>query len=372
MPESNGTEEASYRLADKEPWTKMMPMDVREGLLQSNESFTAYGALDLLGIHGDNPIVKEAHKRMLSDPLVIAYINRLSDWEHHMVTGHNKADYLPNQLWLLLQFGIFPKDSPRMEPSYKSLLSHQDPETGQFLALCRIKYGKAKPEMPIWTSVLCDHNMITSVLLLAGYANDSRVKVAVELMSSLISETSQGYGWKCVPGLNTGFRGPGCINDICPMAVVDALRGYWILPRSKWPAHLMEAGKSLLKCWSNRAAVKPYMFGHGRNFRMPRAPFFWYNIGTVLDAVSHYEELVKTEAFREMLSVSRLAFGSDGWITPNTIYLDFKGFSFGQKKVPSPWLTLFLARIYKRAAELDKGIVEKVFRLDGNSYRGSK
>jgi hypothetical protein len=32
-------------------------------------------------------------------------------------------------------------------------------------------------------------------------------------------------------------------------------------------------------------------------------------------------------------------FGSDGTVTPRSCYKGFEGYSFGQKKVPSPWAT---------------------------------
>ncbi|MHA1733591.1 MAG: hypothetical protein ACTSU5_16710 [Promethearchaeota archaeon] len=198
------------------------------------------------------------------------------------------------------------------------------------------------------------------------------MKAGLERVNSLLKETNQGYGWKCEPGLGTGFRGPGRKDDICPMAVVDALRGYWALPGDERPENLVGAGKTLLGCWTARSEHKPYMFGHGRNFRRPRPPFFWYNVGTVLDATSHYPELVGTRAFRELLAVARLAFRPDGTVVPGSIYTFFKGFSFGQKRESSPWETLFLARVFKRAADADPGIVEAVKAIDGSSLKGSK
>ncbi len=189
-------------------------------------------------------------------------------------------------------------------------------------------------------------------------------------MKELLKETNQGWGWKCEPWLYYKRRGPGRVNDICPMIVIDALRGYWVL--SEYPEHLIHAGKSLLNCWTERSKYKPYMFGHGKKFRLPRAPFFWYNIGTVLDAVSHYPKLVKTKAFQELLAVSLLEFQSNGLFIPKSIYLYFKEYSFGQKKEPSPWITLFLSRIYKRAFDIDPSIIDKIKKIEAKKLKGSK
>lgn len=354
-------------------WTNLIPKDPRKKLLESGESFTVYRTLtDLLDLSFNNPDVIQAHNKVLEDPLIQDFLDNLSNWEQDLVTGHNKPTYLPNQLWLLLDWGIRPEDDSRFKQAIDKLLAHQDASLGQFLAYCR-GYGRGKDTQPaIWTSVLCDHNIITSVLLIAGLKDDAGVKKGLNRMNAFLTETSQGMGWKCVPGIGTKFRGPGRVNDVCPMVVVDAMRGYWVLPKSQWPDKLMEAGKTLLNCWMNRATEKPYIMGHGRSFRMPRAPFLWYNIGTVLDAVSHYPELVKTQAFRELIAVSLLAFEPTGEVIPKTVFLYFKKFSFGQKKVPSPWMTLFLSRIYKRAVEFDPSFIEAIKKIDGKSLKGSK
>jgi hypothetical protein len=114
------------------------------------------------------------------------------------------------------------------------------------------------------------------------------------------------------------------------------------------------------------------MFGHGKKFRLPRAPFFWYNIGTILDATRHYPTLVKTQAFRELAAVSLLEFTQNGVFIPKTVYLYFKDYSFGQKKEPSPWMTMFLSRIYKNAADFDSQFVKSVENIEGSILKGSK
>ncbi|MHA1439277.1 MAG: hypothetical protein ACTSPD_17030 [Promethearchaeota archaeon] len=361
------------KIKEKKEWIKLLPKDPRPFLLESNESFTVYRTLiDLLDFPINHPDVLEAYKIMLEDTLVDNLLNNLSDWEKDIVTAHNKADYLPNQLWLLLDWGIKPEDDKRMKNAIEKILSHQDEENGQFLAYSRAYNRKTKSKFAMWTSALCDHNLIVSILLLSGLKDDKRVKKGINRMNELLTKTTQGYGWKCVPWLYQKRRGPGRVNDVCPMIIVDALRGYWILPKEEWPTKLIDSGKTLLNCWNNRAEDKPYMFGHGKNFRMPRAPFFWYNIGTVLDSCRHYPELIKTRAFKELIAISLLEFPSNAQFVPKTVYLYFKKYSFGQKKKGSPWLTFFLSRIYKDAVEIDPDIVNFVKNIDASTLKGSK
>jgi hypothetical protein len=361
------------KVKEEVEWIDLLPNDPREFLIRSGESFTVYRTLtDLFDLPETNPEVERVHSEILKDPLVNYLLENLSDWENDIVKAHNKADYLPNQLWLLLDWGIKPIDDSRMMDAIEKILMHQDEETGQFLAYLEAYDRKTKNKYPIWSSALCDHNLIVSILLLAGLEKDDRVQFGLKRMNELLKETTQGKGWKCEPWLYYKRRGPGRVHDVCPMIGADALRGYWRIPQKLWPKGLLEAGLTLLNCWTKRSEEKPYMFGHGKNFRLPRAPFFWYNIGTVLDAVRHYPKLIRTQPFRELVAVSLLRFSREGYYIPQTIYRYFQKYSFGQKKKPSPWMTLFLSRIYKNASEYDSEFVTEVKKIDGKKFKGSK
>jgi hypothetical protein len=361
------------KIHEKVDWIEVLPSDPRRFLLDSGESFTVYRTLtDLFDLPLDHPDVIRAKNDMLKDPLVNYLLDNLSDWEKDLVKAHSKADYLPNQLWLLLDWGVKPEDDKRMQNALDKMLSHQDEDTGQFLAYIEAYDRKTKTKYPMWSSALCDHNIIVSVLLLAGLEEEERVQLGLKRMNDLLMDTSQGMGWKCEPWLYYKRRGPGRVNDVCPMIVADALRGYWVIPEENWPDGLIKAGKTLLNCWSNRSEEKPYMFGHGKKFRLPRAPFFWYNIGTVLDAARHYPSLITTQSFRELAAISLLEFTSQGVFIPKTVYLYFKNYSFGQKKEPSPWMTLFLSRIYKNAVDSDPEFIDIVKNIEGTKLKGSK
>ena len=82
--------------------------------------------------------------------------------------------------------------------------------------------------------------------------------------------------------------------------------------------------------------------------------------------------MIKTQAFRELAAVSLLDFTINGVFIPKSVYLYFKDYSFGQKKESSPWMTLFLSRIYKNAADCDPEFIEAVKKIDGKSLKGSK
>ena len=118
-------------------------------------------------------------------------LNKLSNWEKDLVKAHSRADYLPNQLWLLLDWGVQPEDAPCMQNALDKLISHQDEENGQFLAYIEAYDRKTKSKYPMWSSALCDHNLIVSILLLAGLEDNPMVKRGIKRMNYLLKETSQ-------------------------------------------------------------------------------------------------------------------------------------------------------------------------------------
>jgi hypothetical protein len=86
----------------------------------------------------------------------------------------------------------------------------------------------------------------------------------------------------------------------------------------------------------------------GTDFRKLKAPLFWYDILHVLDVLSHFEWAVKDRRFEEMLSGVEAKADGDGRFVPESIWTTWKEWDFGQKKVPSKGLTLFVQRILKR------------------------
>jgi hypothetical protein len=116
-----------------------------------------------------------------------------------------------------------------------------------------------------------------------------------------------------------------------------------------------------------RGEEKPYLFGHGRQFKRVKWPAFWYGAYWVLDALSRYPGLwsgrgARTEDRRAMaeLAACLVAYnvGPDGRVVPQSCFQGFTGFSFGQKKVPSAFATARLCVILRRLGPLAEDIIE--------------
>ena len=90
------------------------------------------------------------------------------------------------------------------------------------------------------------------------------------------------------------------------------------------------------------------MFGIGTEFIKLKYPFIFYDILHVVEVLSRFPWVWKDKRFKEMLSVVESKRNSEGFFTPESVWMAFKGFDFAQKKEPSLTLTLIVELILKR------------------------
>ncbi|MGD9049950.1 MAG: hypothetical protein PVF77_17995, partial [Anaerolineae bacterium] len=168
---------------------------------------------------------------------------------------------------------------------------------------------------------------------------------ATEHLASLVQEN----GWRCAADARLGkFRGPGRKDDPCPIVNVYALKALSRLPdRLDSPA--MQAGaEMLLSHWECQTERKIYLFGIGTDFRKLKYPFVWYDVLHVADVLSRYPTVGHDPRFRAMVEVITSQADGQGRYTARSMYRAWKGWSFADKKNPSPWLTFLVLRILKR------------------------
>jgi len=341
-----------------EPWISLLPQDPREWIASSEEP--AARLLVLSTFEDFSSAARRSRtdrKSLLSDPGIKSLIARLPDWEKEaVVSGHNSPSFAPNILHLLADLGLGPGDDPQVERLLDQMLCHQDSD-GRFQSLGR---WRNQPEAQ-WGSLFCDAHAIAEALLRFGRGSDPRAKRGMDRMAADLGPTSQGPGWRCRPDPVTGFRGPGRKDDFCPMVTLEALRALARLPEKERPAGCLDAARTCLRAWRERNAEKPYMFGHGRQFKIVKWPSFWYDAYRVLDTLSRYPGLWmgKTARNEDRKALAELTacliaynFDSAGKITPRSCYKGFESFSFGQKKKPSAVTTALLCLPLRRLSEL--------------------
>jgi len=180
-----------------------------------------------------------------------------------------------------------------------------------------------------------------------GCGDDPCVQRAVEHVVNCVDEN--GWRCRCAPELGR-FRGPGRKDDVCPIATVYALKALSQVPDLIDSRATRGGVEALLSHWEQQSEGKHYMFGIGADFRKLKYPFIWYDILHVVDVLSRFPFARTDRRFKAMLSVIMDQVGDEGGCTATSMYQVWKGWSFADKKQPSPWLTLLVLRLQSRIA----------------------
>ncbi len=358
-------------------WPRLLPADPLEWLLEGEEPAARWVALvGLLDRPADDPEVAAAHAAVLASPAVTELLDRIPDWDVPQgIGGHDSPAFAPNLVGLLLDLGVAPDDDARLDRLAGQMLVRTD-EDGRFASLSAPR-GKGEP---YWSALQCDTFAIAEALERLGWGGDERVQRALALIEADAGDTAQGRAWPCRPDPASGFRGPGRKADFCPMLVVEALRLYSRLPEDRRPPRLLESARVLLRAWRARGAEKPYLFGHGRQFKTVKWPPTWYGAFLVLDAIGRHPALWRGDDADpdDRRAVAELAaclvaynVSTDGTVTPLSARRGFERQSFGQKRVPSAWATARLCAVLRRVEDLAADIAAVDVLALGSSKGGS-
>jgi hypothetical protein len=320
-------------------------MDERvEWLLHSQEPWTRYRTLvDLLEQPDSSTEVLAARQAMLDHPQVRSLINEASNWPGYALKRHNDAKHPIHKLSTLADFGLN-IDDPGLDQAIDRVLSHQSPE-GAFETQVFIPKAFGGSDQDKWAWILCDSPTLLYSLLAVGLDDQPSVRIAVDHLAGLVEDN----GWHCTASPELGkFRGPGRKLDPCPIANVYALKALSQVP-DLYDSPATRAGTEvLLRHWQLRKEKKYYLFGIGTDFRKLKYPFVWYDILHVVDVLSRFSFVHIDPRFQEMVATVTSQADNHGRYTAGSMYLAWKGWSFADKKNPSPWLTFLVLRLLKR------------------------
>ncbi|HSN75695.1 MAG TPA: hypothetical protein VL334_11510 [Anaerolineae bacterium] len=313
-------------------------------LLDSPEPWTRYRTqLDLFDLSEDAPEVNTTRAAMLAHPQVQALIAAAAGWPGDALKRHNDAGHPLYALSTLADFGLNAAD-PGMAPAVDAVLAHQAAE-GAFQTVLNIGVAYGGTGEDTWTWVLCDAPTLLYTLLVMGLGADGRVQRAVEHLVGTVDDN--GWRCRCAPVLGK-FRGPGRKGDPCPIANVLALKALALAPPYCDCLAARRGVEMLLGHWERRAEVKYYLFGAGTDFRKLKYPFIWYDILHVVDVLSSYPFAHADPRFQDMVAAIATQADVQGCYTAGSMYQAWKGWSFADKKQPSPWLTFLVMRIQRR------------------------
>ncbi len=300
--------------------------------------------VDLMKQPEDAPDVRTARIAMTRDPTIRRLIESIQNWPGKPLASHKSANQLFHTLNFLADLG-FKNTDESLQAVCEKILDSASPE-GPFRLSMNI--GPAHGGTGVDTSgwALCDAPNLVYALAKLGYADHPAVIQAVSYLLDLVRD----FGWPCAVSKELGaFRGPGRKDDPCPYANLVMLKVIGQFPHLHNHTVANIGIQTLFKLWQNRRQQHPYIFYMGTDFCKLKAPLIWYDILHVMDVLSIFDQAIQEPAFREMLSIIRSKAGPDDRYIPESIYLPYKDWDFGQKKQPSRWITLLVCRIMSRS-----------------------
>jgi hypothetical protein len=315
-----------------------------EWLLASREPWTRYRTLvDLLDRPEDSQEVKAARSEMLIHPQVKGLLEEAATWPGFALKRHNDAKHPIYALSTLADFGVKASD-PGVSPVTEAVMAHQSQE-GAFQTKLRLykRFGGIDGER--WTWMACDAPTLLYALLSFGLSGDGRVRRSVDHLVGLVEDN----GWRCTAAAELGaFKGPGKREDPCPIANVYALKALSLVPELLDSRATRAGAEMLLWHWGPQCERKIFLFGIGTFYRRLKYPFVWYDIPHVVDVLSRFPFVHDDPRLEDLVTTITEQADEQGRYAAASMYRAWKGWSFADKKAPSPWLTFLVLRIQRR------------------------
>jgi hypothetical protein len=276
-------------------------------------------------------------------PRLRAIVDELQNWPGPVISSHKSAKQFFHKISFLAELGFNIDDPGISEISEKIIKGISGDGIIKMPVNIPVSYGGSGTGQCGWA--LCDAPINLYALSKLGLKNDKRINSGVDKLTGLARDN----GWPCAVSEELGsWRGPGRRDDPCPYATLVMLR---LLSQFE-DYHDTPQVKSGIDClcglWKNSLKSHPYIFYMGNDFRKLKAPLIWYDIIHVLDVLSRFEYSRNRPEVKQMIDVVVKKMDTSGSFTPESAWQEFKEWDFGQKKVPSAFLTFLIYRIFKR------------------------
>lgn len=318
-------------------------MDVIGWLMQGEPWVRYHTRVDLLDEDSASVEVQLAYAEMIEHPRIKSLLAELTDWPGEALKSHKKAGHLLHKLVFIADLGIKP-DNPQILAIVQKVKANQDKD-GPFQIIVNLPkaFGGSGLDERSW--MLCDAGSTLYALAHLCGLDDPQVQQAADYLARLVREDG---GWPCAAASSLGtFRGPGRKGDPCPY--VNLLMVKALLPfRDKYAHEIHKGGETLLALWEQRKSSKPYLFAMGSDFIKLKAPLIWYDILHVVEVLSSVPIFHHQPALQEMIALVKQKADPNGRYRSESIWMDWRGWDFGQKREPSRWLTLLILRMLKR------------------------
>lgn len=318
-------------------------MTVTDYLLSNSEAWLQY-CVHINLLHEKKSTLSELKETALQDSKIKAYLRDISNYHGQLVSNHKNPELPIHKLHFLLDIG-FDTSVPEIKTAISEITKHKD-EHGIYQSITNIPKHFGGTGEDIFGWCLCDAPLLLSALVKAGVSYEEHIKQVVDYLANL----PQMPGYPCTVSKEFGkFRGPGRKSDCCPYATLVMLRLFAELPEYRDSDLANKNIDAIFTLWESSLERHPYMFYMGTDFRKLKAPAIWYDIVGVANCLSRFDYAKKDSRFKEMLEIIKGKQNEEGLFIPESVYQKCKGWDFGQKKVPSPYLTYLCTKILKRS-----------------------
>lgn len=310
-------------------------------LLNRSEDWLKYAIrLNLLGEPKDSLV--DARDKALADERIQGCLRDVEAFHSIPVTNHKNPDLPIHKLLFLLDLG-FDTDIPQIRTAVREILKHRDGKgKGLYQSLTNIPKHFGGTGEDVFSWCLCDAPLLLLALVKAGVSYEENIQPGVRYLLSLAREN----GFPCAVSPELGkFRGPGKKDDCCPYATLIMADLLSSIPEYKNSPEASSAIDSILNLWQDSQSRHPYMFYMGTDFRKLKAPPFWFDIVSVANTLRKFESVQRDPRYRDMIEIIKEKQDSEGFYTPESVYLKLSQWDFGQKKQVSPYLTYLCRRI---------------------------
>ncbi len=303
-----------------------IPKETREWLLAAPEPYILYQAQRLLAPGSAEPALLDR------DPFIRENLERVSAWRTDVLERHDKPGLFIHRLAMLADLGVTP-ETRGARKIIEGLVKNAGKD-GTFLINIAIPKAFGGTGEPHRDWIICDFPVVLYALLKMTDADPS-LDPAVKKLEGLA-----GAGYYPCCGSITKFKGPGPRGGLCPYANLLAARALSAHPGARSGAAARLAAGAVLDMWTKRREKKPFLFAMGTDFLKLKLPMVWYNLLHVLSALKGITGVSADPRYKELAGLLRAKLDAEGRAVPESIYLDYKGEEWSDKKKPSRLMTV--------------------------------
>ena len=326
-------------------WIEKLNMDPTEWLLDSNP-WTRYRTLtDLLELKVTESEVVKAKTDLTGNEKIISLANETSDWLTVSATRNSDPKISYFKLKTLSDFGLKYTDLNLIKTVEKAsghIIDNMFGVRGQVPE--KLKKGEKyiKPDLSadVWHISPCNSPVITYALMELGVQNE----LIDNSVQTLKEKWNDKEGWFChFFFVDSQFKK---LQIGCPIAALQAMEIFSRIPALKESEHSGFAFEPIK--FHKEYGKTLYYFGRSKKFWTFKYPFVWYNALYLADVLTRFYFLRDEPVVKELVRWILDSQDSTGKYKPTSVYMNYKGWDFSNKKEPSPWITFLCCRILKQ------------------------